>query len=190
LKWSYRLSAISTAVPIVINGIMYAPSGGQVVALDADTGEEVWVTSLATLRQDSGSAVGQGRSRGQGGPQASPRGVSYWAGDDTHSPRIVFMAGNQLMALDAATGERVADFGTNGAAPVGVSYSGTPTIYQHVAIIGAASGELPQGPAGNPRAFNVITGDPIWEFWTVPRPGEPFHETWGEAWEQRGGTNM
>ncbi len=100
------------------------------------------------------------------------------------------MSRANLIALDAATGTPAAGFGTNGAADVGVPYGGTPTIFENVAIIGAASGEVPQGPPGNPRAFDVRTGAKLWEFQTVPRAGEPFNETWGNGWEGRGGTNM
>lgn len=185
--WTYRLSNGSTAVPIVVNGVMYLPSGGQVVALDADTGQEVWVASLATASDQDNAGRG---GRGARGPQASTRGVSYWPGDGANGPRILFMAGAQMIALDAATGQRVSGFGENGAINVGVSYGGTPTIFNNVAIIGAASGELPQGPAGNPRAFDLLTGQKVWEFWTVPRPGQPFNETWGDGWDGRGGTNM
>lgn len=187
LAWTYQLSGNSTAVPIVVNGIMYVPSGGSVVALDADTGQEVWVTTLGSAAPANGRGGGFGGNRG---PQASSRGVSYWPGNDEHEPRIIFMTGAEMWSLDAATGERVASFGNNGAAPVGVSYNGTPTIYNDVAIIGAASLELPQGPRGNPRGFDVLTGEQIWEFWTVPQAGEPFNETWGDGWEGRGGTNM
>jgi len=198
LVWRYELDVNSTAVPIVIDGVMYVPNGGQIVALNADTGAELWVTNLGPAGEPeaqpagrgAGGGRGAGRGRGRGGPTASARGVSYWPGDGNHAPRILFMAGNQMMALNAATGERVADFGDNGAINVGVSYGGTPTIYRNIAIIGAASGELPQGPAGNPRAFNVLTGAKIWEFWTVPRPGQPYNETWGDGWDGRGGTNM
>ena len=100
------------------------------------------------------------------------------------------MSGASLIALDAATGTPAAGFGSNGAVDVGVSYGGTPTIFENVAIIGAASLELPQGAPGNPRAFDVRTGAKLWEFQTVPRAGEPFNETWGDGWEGRGGTNM
>jgi quinoprotein glucose dehydrogenase len=100
------------------------------------------------------------------------------------------MSRANLIALDAATGTPAAGFGTDGAVNVGVPYGGTPTIFENVAIIGAASGEVPQGPAGNPRAFDVRTGAKLWEFQTVPRAGEPFNETWGDGWQGRGGTNM
>lgn len=187
LVWSYQLSGNSTAVPIVIDSIMYVPSGGRVVALDADTGTEIWV---AELGPGTGDPEGGRGGRGARGPQASSRGVSYWPGDAGHDPRIMFMTGAELWAVDAATGKRVGSFGQNGTVNVGVSYNGTPTIYNNVAIIGAASLELPEGPTGNPRAFDVVTGEKLWEFWTVPRPGQPYNETWGDGWDGRGGTNM
>ena len=40
------------------------------------------------------------------------------------------------------------------------------------------------------RAFDIVTGQKLWEFWTVPQPGQPFHDTWGEGWKNRSGTNM
>ncbi len=48
--------------PIVVNGVMYLPSGNRVVALEADTGKEIWRYEL---------------------PEglASFRGVAYWPGD-------------------------------------------------------------------------------------------------------------
>ena len=36
LAWRYELDVNSTAVPIVIGGVMYVPNGGQIVALDAE----------------------------------------------------------------------------------------------------------------------------------------------------------
>ena len=83
-------------------------------------------------------------------------------------------------------------FGEKGAVTVGVPYGGTPTIYRNVAIIGAATREVPQGPPGNPRAFDVVTGKKLWEFWTVPQPGERSQlSTWGDSgWKDRSGANM
>ncbi len=57
-------------------------------------------------------------------------------------------------------------------------------------MVGAASLENPQGPAGNPRAFDVRTGKKVWEFQTVPQEGQPHNDTWGGGAKGRGGTNM
>jgi quinoprotein glucose dehydrogenase len=193
-SWTYQLGGNSTAVPIVVGGVMYMPSRDRVVALDGDTGALVWEYVLpAPPPPPDGAAAPPGPGgggAGGGGPTASTRGVSYWPGVGTAPPRILFMSRANLIALDATTGTPAAGFGTNGAVDVGVPYGGTPTIFENVAIIGAASGEVPQGPAGNPRAFDVRTGAKLWEFQTVPRAGEPFNETWGNGWEGRGGTNM
>jgi len=194
-SWTHKLGGNSTAVPIVVGGVMYMPSRNRVVALDGDTGALVWEYVLpAPPPPPAGAAPPQGGpgggGPGGGGPTASTRGVSYWPGDGTAGPRILFMSRANLVALDAATGMPVAAFGVDGAVDVGVPYGGTPTVFANVAIIGAASGEVPQGPPGNPRAFDVRTGAKLWEFQTVPRTGEPFNETWGNGWEGRGGTNM
>lgn len=188
-SWTYQLGGNSTAVPIVVGGVMYVPSRDRVVAIDGDTGAPLWTYALpAPPAPSAGAAAPQGP--GGGGPTVSTRGVSYWPGDGTLAPRILFMSRASLIAVDAATGTPAAGFGVNGTVDVGVPYGGTPTIYDTVAIIGAASGEVPQGPPGNPRGFDVRTGTKLWEFQTVPRAGEPFNETWGDGWEGRGGTNM
>ena len=175
--WSYELAGNSTAVPLVIGGIMYLPSGGNVVALDGATGEVVWSRSLA--------------NPGGRRATASTRGVSYWPGDGERAPRILVTSGANLVALDAATGEPVAEFGTNGVAPMGVGYGGTPTIYRHVAIVGAGVGEVPKGPPGNTRAFDVRTGEKLWEFSSIAQPGQPGHDTWlDDGWQGLSGTNM
>jgi glucose dehydrogenase len=183
--WSYQLGGNSTAVPIVIDGVMFLPSRDRVVALDGDTGSEIW-----SYRLTAPATEGPGDGPGPAEPSASTRGVGYWPGDEAHEPRILFMSRSRMIALDAATGTSVATFGTSGEIDVGVAYGGVPTIYENIAIIGAASGEVPQGPAGNPRAFDVVTGAKLWEFQTVPLPGQPYNETWGDGWEGRGGTNM
>ena len=242
--WTFPMTGGGSSVPLVVNGVMFVSSGRRVVAIDGDTGKEVWEFTLpapATAATPpaaqqapapappvappaapvAGAAPGQGDGRrgggpggggragggpvgggggrgGGGGPNASQRGVSYWPGDGTNAPRILFMGGNRLYAIDAATGKPAAGFGENGSIAVGaVSYGGTPTIYRNVAIIGAATQEVPQGPPGNPRAFDVVTGKKLWEFWSVAQPGQPGHETWGMAssnnsggWQQRSGANM
>jgi len=199
-SWTYKLGGPSSAVPIVVSGVMYLPSRDRVVALDGDSGTLVWEYVLPApppppegAARPQGAAAGGGGGPGGGGPRgpaASTRGVSYWAGDGSLPPRILFMSGANLIALDAATGTPAAGFGSNGAVNVGVPYGGTPTVFENVAIIGAATQEVPQGPPGNPRAFDVRTGAKLWEFQTVPKAGERFNETWGDGWQDRSGANM
>ncbi|MDB5716639.1 MAG: hypothetical protein JWM38_66 [Sphingomonas bacterium] len=177
LAWSYPMKAYNTAVPLVIGGIMYFPAGNRIVAIDADTGKEIWVHSLP--RDDNPRANG-----------LSTRGVSYWPGDAKDPPRILVMLSTRMLALDAASGAVVKSFGKDGYASVGVGYGGTPTISGDVAVIGAATFENPVGVPGNPRAFNVRTGKKLWEFQTVPPAGARFNETWGDGWKGRSGTNM
>ncbi len=177
--WTYQLRTFSTAVPIVVGGVMYVPGSFKVIALDAVTGKELWVHEEPKPEGQTGFGGG-----------VSGRGVSYWEGNGKLKPRILVMAGSKLMALDATTGKPVVGFGDKGYVDVGVSYGGTPTIVGDIAVIGAASLENPRGPAGNPRAFDVKTGKKLWEFQTVPKKGEPYNDTWGDGWEGRGGTNM
>ncbi len=260
-SWTFAMTGGGSSVPLVVNGVMYVSSGRRVVAIDGDTGKEVWAYTLtapappappaapaaappqapaaappanpaapAPAAPAGGAAAGQGDGRrgggaggraggapggggragggpggggggrGGGGPTASARGLSYWPGDATLklAPRILFMGGSRLYAIDAATGEPAAGFGENGSVSIGtVGYGGTPTIFRNVAIVGAATQEVPQGPPGNPRAFDVVTGKKLWEFWSVAQPGQPGHETWGlsasnnsSGWQQRSGANM
>jgi quinoprotein glucose dehydrogenase len=169
--------------PIVVDGVMYLPAGNRVVALEPDSGKEIWVYEL-----EEGLA--------------SFRGVSYWAGDTEHPPRIYFTSLRKLIALDAATGKRVEGFADKGVLHLDVAYSGTPTIYENIIMIGAnffGPGELhigpqltdPRGQDGDTRAFSAITGEKLWQYNTIPAPGEPGNETWGlESWRDRTGNNV
>jgi glucose dehydrogenase len=186
--WSYALQAGgSSAVPLVMGGVMYVPSGSRVVALDAASGQEKWVFEVPP---PAGAAPGRGGRGGAAGGRPSQRGLGYWPGAGSEAPRILFLAGNRLMALDAATGTPAAGFGTSGVVEIGVPYNGTPTVYRNVVVIGANVNEVPQGPPGNPRAYDARTGRKLWEFQTVPKAGEKFNETWGNGWKDRSGTNM
>ncbi len=185
--WTYRfvspggspLGGGSEAVPIVVGGVMYLPAGNSVVALAADTGKVMWQHEFP----------GGGRGRGGAGA-VSRRGVSYWPGDRTAPERIFVTAGQRLIALDAATGKPSEGFGANGEVDMVVGYSGVPIVYKNVVMVGASVNEVPIGPPGDTRAFDAVTGKKLWEFHTVPRPGEAGHETWlDDGWKDRSGTN-
>jgi quinoprotein glucose dehydrogenase len=162
------------ATPIVVAGVMYLPvRGHEVLALDAATGEELWRTALPAPE----------------GTEA--RGVAYWPGDADLGPRILIMAGPTLIALEAADGALVEDFGRNGVAQVVVPWRGVPLIYGNLAILGTRTGEVNRGMPGDTRAFDVRTGTLAWAFHTVPLPGEVGHETWLDTgWRNRSGANV
>jgi quinoprotein glucose dehydrogenase len=205
--WTFKMGGGASSVPLVVSGVMYVSSGPQVVALDADTGSTIWSFALppaaaappppvsdaqapAPAAQPPGLGGGGRRGGGPPGPVASQRGVGYWPGDGSLASRVLFMSGTRLFAVDAATGKPSTGFGTDGVVTVGVPYNGTPTVYRNVVIIGANVNEVPQGPPGNPRAFDARTGKKLWEFQTVPKPGDKYNNTWGEGWKDRSGTNM
>ena len=158
--------------PIVIGGVMYVPAGNEVVALDSENGKELWRYQLAA-------------------GTASSRGVAYWSGDQNNPPRIIFTSGRSLIALNAKTGKIDPGFGNEGTVDMVVRYGGVPTIFQSVVMVGANVLELPKGPPGNSRAYDARTGAKLWEFHTVPQPGEVGHETWlDDGWKERSGTNV
>jgi quinoprotein glucose dehydrogenase len=176
--WSVRLrpegggGLLGGTVPIVIDGTMYLPTGNAVIALEAHTGRELW------------------RHPVEGG--LVRRSVTWWAGEGNQKPRIYFATGPKIFALDAATGKPASGFGTGGSIDIdGSPWAYPPTIYKNVMVIGASVAEMPQGPSGNTRAYDVRTGKKLWEFNSVPQPGEVGHETWlDDGWKDRSGANM
>ena len=170
--------------PIVVDGVMYLPAGDRVVALDPETGKEIWTYEL-------------------NGALASFRGVSYWPGDRNNPPRIIFTTSRKMMALNARTGKVDPGFGREGEVPLTVPYDGAPTIFKNLLLIGTnfyGPGERHIGPQleqaggqlGDVRGYDVRTGKELWEFHTIPRPGEPGSETWlkPDSWKDRTGNNV
>lgn len=178
--WSYSLLAEnpenirgpnSQATPLVVNGIMYVPAGGRIVALNPLSGEEIWRHELST-----------------GSP--SRRGVAYWPGDISHSPRIIFTAFDRLISLDATDGSLVETFGQSGEIDMVIPYNSVPMVYDNVIVVGANTPRGAIGGIGNARAFDVLSGEKIWEFESVPQPGNLGHDTWeGDSWMRRLGAN-
>jgi quinoprotein glucose dehydrogenase len=162
----------SEAVPIIVNGVMYLPSGRQVLALEADTGKEIWQYSVSD-------------------GQPTRRGVAFWPGGGSDPPRILFSAGSRLIALNASTGDLSSGFGRDGIVNTIVPYNSAPIIYKNVVMIGANVNEVPIGPPGDSRAYDARTGKKLWDFHTVPRPGEVGHDSWlNEGWKGRSGVNV
>lgn len=162
---------LAGTVPVVIGGVMYLPLGNAVVALEAHTGREIW------RHQVEGTTI--------------RRAVTYWPGDRDHGPRLFYNGGTRIVALNAADGSIATGFGDQGRVDFEVRYSYPPSIAGDVLVIGASTPELLEGPSGNSRGFDARTGRKLWEFNTVPRPGEIGHESWlDEGWKNNPGNNM
>ncbi len=159
-------------VPLIVDGTMFLPLGNAIVALEAHSGRERWRHPItdALVR----------------------RGVAYWPGDGGHDARIFYSTSNGMRAISAQSGEVDEGFGNGGQiAFEGTGYSYPPSIFGNVMVIGANTPENPRGPSGNTRAFDARTGEKLWEFNSIPQPGEVGHETWlDDGWEGRSGANM
>ena len=183
--------AQSEVTPLVIDDMMYVASPyGRIAALDPMEGSVLWTYKLP------------------GTARPSTRGVEYFPGDAQTRPQIVFGTDNGkdpaiLISVDAKTGKPNPSFGDNGIVnlatpeilrglPGNDALSSPPIIFENLVITGGRTQEGPtKGPAGDVRAWDIHTGKLVWTFRSVPRPGEPFSETWtGDSWKDISGVNV
>jgi alcohol dehydrogenase (cytochrome c) len=153
---SYALEA----APIVVDGVMYMSGyDGYVWAINAATGEELWRyrhavpldVVLCCGNVNRGVAVARGRVF-----YSSPNGT--------------------LVALDATTGKPVwsrvwLDV------RAGETSTMAPLAVKNLLVLGSSGAEY--GVRGHIDAFDMDTGQRVWRRYTVPAPGEPGSETWG-----------
>ncbi len=172
----------------MVNGILYGTTPTvNVFALVAATGAEVW-------RFDPFQVLG-----GENSWAGTNRGVSYW--EDGEDKRILFGAGNWLMAVNALTGEPILDFGDGGKVDLRkeldtdmedflIVANAPGVVYGDLLIIGMRLSEGLDAAPGNIRAYNIRTGKREWIFHTIPQEGEFGYETWDkEHIKQIGGAN-
>jgi quinoprotein glucose dehydrogenase len=190
--------------PLMIKGVLYATGGTRrsVVALDAKTGEQMWVYSL---REGQRAAIAP--------RQLSGRGLSYWT-DGKGDDRVIFVTtGYRLVELNAHTGQPIPGFGKDGMVDLKVGMvtgagrpidletgeaglHSTPTVVKDVVIVGSSFKEgmtvvTHNNTKGLVRAFDVRTGTLLWTFNTIPRPGEFGNETWENgSWATNGNTGV
>ena len=181
-----RLDYRWQTTPLVADGVMYTTAGSRraVAALDAATGELLWVH-----RMDEGRR-GELATRGGSG-----RGVAYWTDDEEE--RVFYITpGYRLVGLDARTGVRIPSFGNDGIVDLrlemdqpldlvtaDVSLRTPPVVAGNTVIVGAshAPGQVPRSrsaPKGHVRAYDVLTGERLWIFHTIPAAGEFGADTW------------
>ncbi len=90
----------------------------------------------------------------------------------------------RLVAIDAETGKQA--FSVPACRDTSNTwYSTAAYVYKDQVIVGTSGGDL--GSMGQVRAFSTADGSHLWDFNTVPQPGEANHNTWlGDSWKHGG----
>ena len=172
-RWIFTMPNVSTrgeTTPVVVKGIMYVTSGNECWALDAGNGREIWHFQRPRTKGLTGNGAG-GFNRGV----AVSRDRVFMVTDNAH-----------IIALNRFTGaliweKEMADWRLN------YSATSAPLIAGDLVLSGTAGGE--DGVRGFISAYRIADGTEAWRFWTVPKPGEPGAETWGndKALQHAGG---
>ena len=189
------------ATPLMIDGVLYLPTAlYQAAAVDAGTGETVWV-------HDPQAYLG-----GLPTHAYRSRGVAYWSDGDDDARIFWGTSEAYLLAVDARTGEPIRDFGDNGRVDL---MEGVPravrgeTNYQGRNLIGVASPPViardvvvtptivsdfvvrREAPPGWVKGVDARTGDVRWMFRTVPLGDDFGADTWqNESWRYSGNANI
>lgn len=211
IAWSFKTDNLGSrpeykleGTPLMIDGVLYTTAGTRraAIALDAATGELIWMHSLR-----------EGRRGGFAPRQLSGRGLAYWSDGDGDARVLYVTPGYRLIALDADTGAPIEQFGENGIVDlkIGVVYGAdepidletgeiglhsTPTVAGNVVLVGSAMKEgmtitTSNNTKGLVRAFDVRTGALVWRFDTIPKPDEFGGDTWLDgSWARNGNTGV
>jgi quinoprotein glucose dehydrogenase len=172
--------------PVQAHGAVFMMTANHSIsAVDAETGEQMW-----QWKPD-------GRTTAM-----TDRGINYWESKDGKDRRLIFARNQLLQELDAQTGKPITAFGANGTidlrdglgrdvSKLTVVQSMSPgRVFDNLFIEGTATNQGWGSAPGDIRAFDVQTGKLVWQFHTVPHPGEPGYETWPkDAWKTVGGAN-
>ncbi|MEO7650024.1 MAG: PQQ-binding-like beta-propeller repeat protein, partial [Bryobacteraceae bacterium] len=171
VKWAYQFSTTRIQVsPIVVDGVMYVSGPNTAAALDLRTGRELW--SWNRPIPDDYQSLGFFRTN---------RGPAIL--DDT---LFVATLDCYLVALDSKSGIERWKVKVEEYKP-GYSMTLAPLAIRGKVLVGVSGGEA--GIRGFVDAYDAKSGKRAWRFYTIPGPGEPGHESWGnDAWKTGGGS--
>ena len=143
----------------------------------------------------------------------SGRGLAYWT-DGKGDDRVIYIStGYRLVELNARNGVQITSFADGGILDLKVGVvkgtgqqidletgeigvHSTPIVVKDVVIVGSAMKEgmtitTHNNTKGLVRAFDVRTGKKIWQFNTIPKPGEFGGDTWeNNSWAENGNTGV
>jgi len=169
--WTFSTGVVEghEAPPIINNGVMFvATPAGQVIALNAKTGDEYW-RYKRQLPEDLFQL------------HPTNRGVGLW-----QDKLYLATTDDHVVALDAKTGKVVWDTKVQDYKK-GQYLTLMPLVVDGKVIVGGSGGEL--GVRGYVVAYDAETGKELWRTFTIPGAGEPGNETWkGDDWKTGGGS--
>jgi quinoprotein glucose dehydrogenase len=147
--------------PIIVGRTVYLPTaGGFIAALDGTTGRELW-------RFDPHS---HGKRLED---QPARRGLLYWPGTGFRASggaRIFFTAGNYVYALHPSDGTPAVEFGQDGKAFLPEAGTVAGAIFRHILVVPGYNKDV--------YGYDAASGQLLWTFHTIPRPGEFGYDTW------------
>lgn len=155
------------ATPLVVDGVMYIATGANdIFAIDAKTGQQIWVYSPEIPQEMDTVCCGW-----------TTRGVAVGDGKV-----YAGLLDARLIALDQKTGEllwetKVAEW------EEGYTITSAPLYYNGKVYTGVAGGEY--GIRGRIMAYDADLGFEVWRFYTIPGPGDIYGDTWpsdNDAW--------
>lgn len=190
------------ATPLMVHGVLYFNTPlSEGVAVDAHTGQTLWVYNPKSYEEGTTAMTVTWRERG----------VAYWT--DGAEERVFWGTGNgYLICVDAKTGYPCAGFGTKGRVDLYdglpranrrerdflnamlMSVQSPPIIVRNTVITGSSISDrriMKESVPGWVRAWDVRTGKHKWDFHTVPQAGEEGAETWlKDSWAYSGNANV
>jgi alcohol dehydrogenase (cytochrome c) len=161
--WSHPLgTGIQESAPLIFDGRMYVPNHSDYIqAFEAATGEVLW-----EYRRELPQGV-----RGD-----TNRNIAIWG-------NLIINAGsdNTMYALDADSGELVWETQVLEDPAAAASASAGPIVADGRVITGRQCQPQATHEACIVTAHDAATGRELWRARTIPRPGEPGDETWGDV---------
>jgi len=199
--WEYRTgdSKKGTQIqtnPLVLDSVLYGLSPQlKLFALQVETGDSLWTF-------DPFAIAFEGGQQDFSFSMNVSRGITHYV-DPSGESILFYGVGSNLLAVNATTGRLHKPFAKQGildlhiglgerAKELYVAATSPAVLYENLLIVGTRVNEaLPAAP-GNIRAFDAETGALVWNFNTIPQPGETGYESWEnpDAWKWAGGANV
>jgi alcohol dehydrogenase (cytochrome c) len=160
LAWLFpTVSGRLETTPIVVDGVMYITGWNEAYALDATTGQQLWI-----YRQPHTTGLVSEAGRGTNRGVAISNDKLFMVTDNAH-----------LLALDRRNGQKLWEV-EMGLVKDGYSGTSAPLVVDDLVVVGISGGE--EGARGFVTAYKATTGEQVWRFYTIPKRGEKGSETW------------